>query len=155
MLFKIMKINSLLIIILICFTCIFSSCSITSKSDKIIIPSSPITTQINLDFDNLEYIGEATGKSEQTYLLGIIPIGNRTYQYASINTFGSLGNRLPNKRGYNNALYDALDANLNCDFVLPVSCNVNVIPMFLGRKEYITVKVKSFKIKATKKEVID
>jgi len=150
-----MKFNPLLIRILICFTCIFSSCSITSKSDKLIVPSSPISTQINLDFDDLEYIGEATGKSEQTYLLGFIPIGNRTYQYASINSFGSFGNHFPKKRGYNNALYDALNANLSCDFILPVSYNVNVIPMFLGRKEYISVKVKSFKIKSTKKEVID
>ena len=148
-----MKINPLLNTILICFVCIFSSCSITRKSDKIIVPSSPITTQINLDFDNLEYIGEATGKSEQTYLLGFIPIGNRTYQYASVNTFGTLGANLPQKRGYNNALFDAIDANLFCDFILPVSYSVNVIPMFLGRKEYITVKVKSFKIKSTKKEV--
>jgi hypothetical protein len=50
-------------------------------------------------------------------------------------------------RGYNNALYDALMAKPDADFVLPVSFIVETKRMFLGRMETVTIKGRAFKIK--------
>ena len=73
------------IFLLLTVVMLFASCTTTKKAT----PTSPINFQINLDLNDLDFIGEATGTSTQNYVLGI-PIGGRKYKSGTTNTgFGS------------------------------------------------------------------
>ncbi len=58
---------------------ILSSCTVYNKS----VPSSPIVTQINIDFDDLEFLGEITGEATQSYVLGI-PYGGEKNKVGAV-----------------------------------------------------------------------
>jgi hypothetical protein len=117
------------------------------QSHKINMPGSPINTQVNLTMENLEYIGEIKGTATQSYLLNIIPIGGRRLHTANV-AIGSTGllNVNIKRRGFNNALYDALMTRPDADFVLPLSYTTTVDRMFLGRRETVRIRAKAFKI---------
>ena len=134
------KINILLILFV---TVVFTSCTITKKG----IPTANMNVQVNLDMNNLEYMGEATGTSTQAYLLGVIPLNGRknTIGVATLQVAPLVS--IPQKRGVNNAMYDALKSVADADFILPVSFESTKQQMFLGCKITITVKAKAFKIK--------
>ena len=119
----------------------FSSCRISQKA----MVQTPINAQINFDMDDLEFIGTVSGTSTQSYALGMA-IGGRKYHSASFIGQG-FAIQLPPSRGYQNALYDALSQLPDADFVLPVSYNTEVDQQFLGRKEYVTLRCKAYKIK--------
>ncbi len=108
-----------IVIYIITFITAFSSCVVRKNAT----PVSPVNTQVNLNYDDLEYIGEVTGSSTQTYLFGIIPIGGRRNHqgvFAS-NIISSPISLNLNKRGVNNALYDALTSKPDADYIIPVS----------------------------------
>jgi hypothetical protein len=52
-----------------------SSCVMKQKA----VPLTPINAQINFDMDDLEFIGDVTGSTTQSYLLGVIAYGGRKY----------------------------------------------------------------------------
>lgn len=119
-----------------------NSCTIRSKS----VPNTPVNAQINIDYDDLEYMGDVTGSASQGYVLGIIPYGGRKYHVGTIYN-QTLGFALPGNRGYNNALYDALMQKPDADLVLPVSFESIIQQQFLGRRVELTVRCKAYKIK--------
>ncbi|HEY8400845.1 MAG TPA: hypothetical protein VIK89_06265 [Cytophagaceae bacterium] len=123
---------------------LISSCTRRTKST----PSTNLNVQVNFNMEDLEYIGEVTGSSKQSYLFGVIPVGGRRFHTGAIGigNGGFLGN-LSVRRGVNNALYDALMSKPDADFVLPVSYFVESDGMFLGRKDSIIIKAKAFKLK--------
>ena len=121
-----------------------TSCSVYKKS----VPSSPFITQINITMQDLEYLGEITGTSTQSYVLGIA-YGGQKYHYAAVVLPGrilDIGINVKN-RGFNNALYEALMQKPDADFIMPIASEVVSHRMFLGREETITVKAKAFKIR--------
>ena len=117
-----------------------SSCTVYKKS----IPSTPIMTQINLTMADLEYLGEVTGTTTQSYAL-FIPYGGEKHHCAATLIGGGTGMNV-NSRGFNNALYKALQQKPNADFVMPLRMEVTSHKMFLGKEETITVTAKAFKI---------
>lgn len=121
----------------------FSSCRINRKA----VPVTPINAQINFDMDDLEYLGTITGSTTQSYFIGI-PTGGRRYHQGVLLSQGLLQNPLPGARGYNNALYDALMQMPDADFVLPIAFDSQIDVQFLGRREYLTVRCKAYKIKS-------
>ena len=121
----------------------FSSCTIHQKS----IPSAAINAQVNLTMSDLEFVGEVTGTSFQSYVL-FIPYGGRKYHFAATTPQGLLGpTNIALSRGARNALYDALRQKPNADFVLPLSIETTRHQMFLGSKIEYTVRAKAFRIK--------
>ena len=132
------KLLNILMAFLVLF--LIASCTITKKG----VPSVPMDVHINLDMSNLEYLGEVTGTSTQAYFLGI-PIGSR--KFTSGVATGMFSSYIPQSRGMNNAMYDALTSKPDADFVLPISYETVRQQMFLGSKVKLTVKTKAFKIK--------
>jgi hypothetical protein len=122
-----------------------SSCVIRKSA----MPVSTINTQVLLNYDDLEYIGDVTGTSTQTYLFGIIPIGGRRNHQGVFagNIISSPVAINLNRRGVNNALYDALSSRPDADYIIPVSYKVETQILFGGRKETITVRAKVVKIR--------
>ena len=137
-----MKLNRLIFSIVVATLFVFTSCTQKFKST----PVAPVNVQVNVTMDDLEYVGEVTGTSTQSYLLGRIAIGGRRNHAGQVG--GTIG--LPQTRGVNNALYDALQTQPDADFVLPVSVETVKNVMFLGNKTTYTVRAKAYKIKATK-----
>ena len=124
---------------------LFSSCTLRQKA----IPLAPMNVQVEFTMDDLEYIGDVTGVTTQSYVFGIIPYGGRQYHRGVLLSQGALGGvQLPRTRGYNNALYDALKEQPDADFMLPISVERTIEQQFLGRVETITLKAKAFRIKA-------
>ncbi|HEY8403570.1 MAG TPA: hypothetical protein VIK71_03065 [Flavobacteriales bacterium] len=127
---------------LVAVTLLASSCT----SYKHSVPVAPMFAQVNFSIEDLEFIGEAVGTAEQSYVIGL-PIGGRKYHTAATSQLNGGLNIIPNDRGYNNALYDAMMKFPNADFVLPVSVNTTTSHQFLGRRETVTVRFKAYRIK--------
>lgn len=110
------------------------------------VPVANVNVQINIDYSQLEYVGEVTGESSQSYLFGVIPVGGRRlHAGVLVPQFGGIA--LPNNRGVSNALYDALQQKPDADFIMPTSFETERHVMFLGNKTKYTVKAKVFKLK--------
>lgn len=137
-----MKLNRLIFSIVVATLFVFTSCTQKFKST----PLAPVNVQVNVTMDDLEYVGEVTGTSTQSYLFGVLPVGERTNQVAQIS--GGFGLNL--RRGETNALYNALQSLPDADFVLPVSVESTKNVMFLGNKTEYTVRAKAYRIKTTK-----
>ena len=136
-----MKRHSYLFIIAF-LTILVSSCTVSRKST----PVSTFNSQVNFTMDDLEYIGDVTGTSTQSYVLGI-PVGGRRYTVGALNyPAGIVG--IGANRGINNALYDALKSKPDADFILPVSFESTRNVAFLGSRVTITVRAKVFRIKS-------
>ena len=128
------------ILLLLAVVMLIASCTTTKKAT----PTSPVNFQVNLNLNDLDYIGEATGTSTQNYVLGI-PIGGRKYKAGVTNSNFGLGTM--SGRGFNNAMYDALKSVPDADFVLPISYEKVKDQMFMGSKVTLIIKTKAFKIK--------
>lgn len=136
-----MKRINILLGVLLVFA--FSSCTIHQKT----IPSASINAQVNLTMSDLEYVGEVSGTSTQSYFI-FIPYGGRKYHVAAATPQGLLGtSNVPLNRGAQNALYDALKQRPDADFVLPLSIETKRHQMFLGSKIEYTIRAKAFRIK--------
>ncbi|NNE55143.1 MAG: hypothetical protein HKN32_03915 [Flavobacteriales bacterium] len=121
---------------------VLSSCTIRQKA----VPMAPLNAQVNFTMDDLEYIGDVTGSATQSYVLGFIPYGGRKYHVGAMIPQG-FPIIIPNNRGYNNAMYDALMQKPDADFVLPVSFEIERQQQFLGNRQMLTLRCKAFKIK--------
>jgi hypothetical protein len=139
-----MKNNRLLIMLAGLMVILASSCTTYQKA----VPMTPVNAQIIINFDDLEYMGDVTGTSEQSYLLNTIPYGGRKYRQGVLLSQSGLGIQLPNDRGTSNAIYDALQQKPDADFVMPVSYETINHRQFLGRREVLTVRFKMYKIKS-------
>ena len=119
---------------------LFSSCTVYTKT----IAGTSVETQVQFRMEDLEYIGDVSGTASQSFLLGIIPIGDRRNHVANIGGGGLIGNN----RLQNNALYDTLMQREDADFVLPLSTSSVRDQMFLGHRTTLTVRAKAFRIKS-------
>jgi hypothetical protein len=134
---KIMKIYlpALLVVLM------FGSCKVYQTA----APQANVQAQLNFNLTDLEYIKDITGTATQSYVIGL-PLGGEKYRHASVS--GVAGGLLNVRgRGYNNALFNALESVPDADFVLPISYEVVSDRMFLGRQDSVIVKVKAFKMK--------
>lgn len=107
--------------------------------------AAPVRVQINIDYSNMDYIGDVTGTATQSFALGL-PIGGQRYRVAIADYAGN--GIMPNNRGINNALYEALKQKPDADFLIPFSVEEKRNRMFLGSKRTYTVHAKAFKIKS-------
>lgn len=131
-------------IILISGILLFAATSCTVK--RVGMSVAPVTTQINFTMDDLDFVGNIEGVSEQAYVIGL-PYGGRKYHSGIISRTSILNNIGIQSRGVNNALYDALKSRPDADFLLPVSVDVETVHGFLGKTVKYKVKAKAFKIK--------
>ncbi|MBN2486136.1 MAG: hypothetical protein JXB34_09200 [Bacteroidales bacterium] len=135
------KIKSIIPVLLTAL--VFASCTVYQTS----VPQANVQARLNVAMSDLEYIKDITGTSTQTYVAGL-PVGGEKYRQASVSGIaGGLVNVNIRNRGYNNALFNALESVPDADFVLPVSFEVVSERMFLGREDSVVVKVKAFKLK--------
>lgn len=137
-----MNLNRVIYSIVVATLFVFTSCTQQFKST----PVAPVNVQVNVTMDDLEYVGEVTGTSTQSYLFGVMPIGGRRFhtgEFTSQSGFVAL----PQGRGVSNAMYDALQSQADADFVLPVSVEATKNVMFLGNKTTYTVRAKAYKLK--------
>ncbi|MEZ4798876.1 MAG: hypothetical protein R2809_03680 [Flavobacteriales bacterium] len=139
-----MKNNRFLIVAVVLLTVLVSSCTTYRRA----VPVTSVNAQVIIDFDDLEYIGDVVGSSEQSYVLGVIPYGGRKYRQGVLLSQNGLGIQLPADRGTSNAIYDALQQKPDADFVLPVSYETITHRQFLGRREELKVRFKMYKIKS-------
>lgn len=103
---------------------------------------------INMEWEDMEYVRDVQDTTVQSYLLGIIPIGGTRLRRGSID--GNVINisTLSRKRGMRNAIYNIIQKTPDADFVIPTYQFTKIDRMFLGRKEYVTLRVKAFRIKS-------
>jgi len=120
------------------------SCTIYKTS----VPQSGVHTQINVNLNDMQYLKEVTGTAVQSYVVGIAYGGEKHKKAAVSNVSGSLIGVNLNNRGYNNALYNALQKLPDADFIMPINMQVKSDRLFLGRQDSIIVRVKAFKLKA-------
>ena len=140
-----MKLNRIALSIIVATLLVFSSCTRQFKST----PVAPVNVQVNVTMADLEYVGEVSGTSTQSYLFGVLPIGSRRFHTGVLSQQSGFLS-IPANRGTANALYDALQSQADADFVLPVSVEQTTDVMFLGNVTTYTVRAKAYKIKTTK-----
>ncbi len=104
-----------------------------------------VNVQINLNMDDMEYIGEVTGSSEQHYFLGMA-YGGRKYYSGEVYMPGQFV-MAGLDRAVKNAMYDALLSKPDADIFMPFSFETKVQKLFLGKLKKITIRGKAFKIK--------
>lgn len=122
----------------------FGSCTVYKTS----IPRANVQTQINVGINDMQYLKDVTGVSVQSYVLGF-RYGGEKYKSAAIsNVSGNLIGVSLRNRGYNNAIYNALQSVPDADFIMPIKMEVKSNRMFLGHQDSIVVKFKAFKLKA-------
>jgi hypothetical protein len=123
---------------------LLGSCTVYRTS----IPQAGIQAQVNLGLGDLEYVRDVQGTATQSYVIGL-PIGGTKYKRGVVSNFniGLPGLPALNQRGFNSAMFDALESVPDADFILPLSMEVVTHQMFLGRQDSIIVKAKVFKIK--------
>ncbi len=109
---------------------------------------------INLEWEDMEYVRDVQDTTVQSYLLGFIPVGGTRFRKGSVD--GNVINisTFSRKRGMRNAIYNIIQKAPDADFVIPTYQLTKIDRMFLGRKEYITLRVKAFRIKNKAVEVI-
>lgn len=119
-----------------------SSCSIHKNG---VATGNPF---LNLQMQDMEYIKDVVDTTVQSYFLWVIPYGGQKFKrgYVKANVL-SLTNFRSN-RGLNNALHNVLKKVPDADFVVPVYQYIKVDRMFLGKKEYIALRVKAFRLKS-------
>jgi hypothetical protein len=106
---------------------------------------------INMEWEDMEYVRDVQDTTVQSYLLGVIPIGGTRFRKGSID--GNVINisAFSRKRGMRNAIYNVIQKAPDADFFIPTYQFTKIDRMFLGRKEYVTLRVKAFRIKSKEK----
>jgi hypothetical protein len=115
---------------------------------KTTVPQANVHTQINVNLNDMQYLKEVTGSAVQSYVFGL-PFGGEKYKAVAVsNISGSIAGVNLKNRGYNNALYNAMQKLQDADFIMPINMEIKSDRMFLGRQDSIIVRVKAFKLKA-------
>ncbi len=122
---------------------LISSCTIYRKGT----PAAPLEVRVNFSMDDLEYIGDVTGTSVQSYVIGI-PVGGRRYTLGTTIAPIGLLTGAGLSRGEQNALYDALLQKPDADFILPISIESKRNVAFLGSRVTYTLRAKAFRLKS-------
>lgn len=128
-------------IIFILMLVLLTSC-IMQKS---VAPSASLNVQLNLSFNDMEYIADTVIKVKQSYVLGL-PYGGKRYKIGQLVMQDNFPHYIKRSRTFNRAIFEALNAYPDADFVLPVNYRVDKHMMFLGREEELTLKLKLLKM---------
>ena len=112
---------------------------------KSVAPSASLNVQLNLSYNDMEYIADTIIKVKQSYVLGL-PYGGKRYKIGQLVLQDNFPNYIKKSRPFNRAIFEALNAYPDADFVLPVNYRVDKYMMFLGREEELTLKLKLLKI---------
>jgi hypothetical protein len=107
-----------------------------------------------MEWEDMEYVKDVQDTTVQSYLLGFIPVGGPRLRRGSLD--GNVMNitNFSRKRGMRNAIYNIIQKTPDADFVIPTYQFTRIDRMFLGKKEYLTLRVKAFRIKSKFPEVI-
>lgn len=134
-----MKPMKSLLVTICCIVISIQSCTIYKNGTAVNKPF------IDLRYDNMEYVKDIEGSTVQTYFL-FFPVGGKRYKrgYPVTNVINLTD--INTKRGMRGALYDALQQAPDADFVIPVQQTIKVERMFLGRREYLDIRLKAFRI---------
>ena len=125
---------------------ITTACTINKRS----IATSP--SLLNLQMQDMEYIKDVQDSTVQAYLLGSFAVGGKRNKFGQIRTNVLNLTYFPMKRGMDNTLYKILKQVPDADFIVPVYQTVRIDKMFLGRREYTTLRVKAFRLKTVTKD---
>lgn len=120
------------------------------------IHKTGITAQkpfIDMKWEDMEYIKDVQDTTVQSYLLGFIPIGGTRFRKGSVDANVINISAFSRRRGMRNAIYNIIQKAPDADFVIPTYQFTRIDRMFLGKKEYITLRVKAFRIKSKQVEV--
>ncbi len=112
---------------------------------KSVAPSTSLNIQLNLSFSDMEYIADTVIKVKQSYILGL-PYGGERYKIGQLVLQNSTPSYIKRNRAFNRAIFEALNAYPDADFVLPVNYKLEKHIMFLGREEELTLKLKLLKM---------
>lgn len=128
--------------ILLLATLTITSCSVHSSG---LLSQRPF---VNMEWEDMEYVKDVQDTTVQSYLLGFIPIGGTRFRKGSVD--GNVINisAFSRKRGVRNAIYNIIQKAPDADFVVPTYQFTKIDRMFLGKKEYVTLRVKAFRIKS-------
>jgi len=128
-----------LLVIICCIVISIQSCTVYKSGTALNKPF------IDLRYNNMEYVKDIKGSTVQTYFL-FFPVGGKRYKrgYPTTDVISLV--ELSNKRGTRGALYDALLQAPDADFVMPVQQTVKIERMFLGKREYVDLRLKAFRI---------
>lgn len=126
---------------LIFISILLSSCYL----QKTVAPSPSLNVQLNITYNDLEYVADTTIKIKQSYVLGL-PYGGKRYTIGQLVLNDNIPFYIKKNRSFNRAIFEALNAYPDADFVLPVNYKLEKHIMFLGREEVLTLKLKLLKI---------
>jgi hypothetical protein len=107
-----------------------------------------------MEWEDMEYVKDVQDSTVQSYLLGFIPVGGTRFRKGSVNANVINISTFSRKRGVRNAIYNVIKKVPDADFVVPTYQSTKIDRMFLGKKEYVTLRVKAFRIKSKALEVI-
>lgn len=127
--------------ILLILPIFLSSCYL----QKSVTPSPSLNVQLNITYNDLEYVADTTIKIKQSYVLGL-PYGGKRYTIGQLVLNDNIPLYLKKTRSFNRAIFEALNSFPDADFVLPVNYKLEKHIMFLGREEVLTLKLKLLKI---------
>lgn len=97
----------------------------------------------------MEYITDTVIKVKQSYVLGL-PYGGPRYKTGQLVLQDNIPSYLKRNRAFNRAIFEALTAYPDADYVMPASYKLEKHMMFLGREEELTLKLKILKIPSKK-----
>lgn len=120
---------------------LFTSCFM----QKSVAPSASLNVQLNLSYNDMEYIADTVIKVKQSYVLGL-PYGGKRYKIGQLIMQDNFPHYIKRSRSFNRALFEVLNAYPDADFVLPVNYRVDKHIMFLGREEELILKLKLLKM---------
>lgn len=112
-------------------------------------PSASLNVQLNLSYNDMAFIADTIIKTKQSYVLGL-PYGGERYKIGQLVLQDNFPRYIKRNRAFNRAIFEALSAFPEADFVLPVSFKLEKHYMFLGREEELSLKVKLLKMKEKK-----
>ena len=116
-------------------------------------PSASVTPDIvrlNIDYNNVKYLGEVSIEVNSTVYLGIIrdirTVNGVNYDFRNVKNVYFKGKKEVNMpRVMDKATYKVVETYPDADFYVPVSCSTQKQRMFLGRNETTKVVVRAYK----------
>lgn len=112
---------------------------------RAVTPSANLNVQLNLSHNDMEYIADTVIKVKQSYVLGL-PYGGERYKTGQLVLQDNFPSYIKRNRAFNRAIFEALKAYPDADFVLPLNYKLEKHMMFLGREEELTLKLKLLKM---------
>ena len=112
--------------------------------------AAPDVVRLNIDYSNVQYLGEVSMVVTSTIYLGVIrdikTVNGESYDFRNVKQAYFKGRKevnVPNVM--NKATYKVVETYPDADFYVPVRCVKEKQRMFLGRNETVTLVVRAYK----------